>query len=66
MGEIMANEQKTFKVKLIKSISGRNKKHIACVKGLGLKKIGQVSTVVDNACTRGMVNKAYYLLEVVN
>lgn len=61
----MSSEQKTFKVKLVKSTSGRNKKHKACVQGLGLKKIGQVATVIDNACTRGMVNKASYLLEMV-
>ncbi len=61
----MSADQNSFKVKLVKSTSGRNKKHIACVRGLGLRKIGQVATVVDNPCTRGMVNKANYLLEVV-
>lgn len=61
----MSAEKKSFKVKLVKSVSGRNKKHIACVKGLGLRKIGQVATVVDNPCTRGMVNRANYLLEVI-
>jgi large subunit ribosomal protein L30 len=55
----------TFKVKLVKSISGRNKKHIASVHGLGLKKIGQTAEVIDNPCTRGMANKASYLLEII-
>lgn len=61
----MSNDRKTFQVKLIKSISGRNKQHQACVRGLGLRKIGQVITVQDNPCTRGMVDKANYLLQVV-
>lgn len=55
---------KTFTVTLIKSVSGRNKKHQACVKGLGLRKIGDSRQVIDTPENRGMVNKANYLLEV--
>jgi len=56
-------EQK-LKVTLMKSLSGRLKNHQASVRGLGLRKIRQ-SVVVDGTPeNRGMINKAYYLLNV--
>lgn len=51
-------------VKLIKSVIGRQPSHRATVRGLGLKKINQQTTVEDTPCTRGMINKVSYLLEV--
>jgi large subunit ribosomal protein L30 len=55
---------KTVKVTLVKSLNGRLKNHIACVKGLGLRRIGHTVEVQDTPCNRGMMNKAYYLLKV--
>lgn len=56
--------KKVIRIKLVKSLIGRLKSHKACANGLGLKKIRQVVEVEDTACTRGMVNKINYLLEV--
>ena len=52
-----------IKVKLVKSIHGRSKKHQACVRGLGLRRIHQTVEVLDTPENRGMINHAYYLLE---
>ena len=60
----MTTKQKMMKVKLIRSIYGRKPGHAACVKGLGLRKIHQTVEVLDTPCTRGMVTKAAYLLQV--
>lgn len=57
------SKQKQLKVTLVKSISGRLKSHQACVKGLGLRRIHQSVLVNDDACIRGMINKASYLLK---
>jgi large subunit ribosomal protein L30 len=54
-----------MKVKLARSMNGRLKTHIACVRGLGLRKIHQVVEVEDTASTRGMVNKVSYMVKVV-
>jgi large subunit ribosomal protein L30 len=58
------SSKKTMRIKLIKSLSGRLKSHKACAQGLGLKRIRQVVEVEDTACTRGMVNKINYLIEL--
>jgi len=55
---------KTVKLTLVKSISGRLESHRACVKGLGLRRIGHVVEVIDTASNRGMINKVSYLLKV--
>jgi len=56
--------KKTVKVTQIKSTAGRLKAHQACVKGLGLRRIGQSVEVEDTPSVRGMINKAAYLLKV--
>ena len=53
-----------LKVTLIKSTNGRLANHKACVKGLGLRKIGHTVEVKDTLENRGMINKAHYLLRV--
>ena len=52
-----------LRVTLRRSIHGRHRKHVACVRGLGLRRIRQTVEVEDTAATRGMINKASYLLE---
>ncbi|MEQ9209521.1 MAG: 50S ribosomal protein L30, partial [Pseudomonadales bacterium] len=47
-----------------KSASGRLNNHKACVAGLGLRRIGHSVEVVDTPANRGMINKAYYMLQV--
>lgn len=55
--------KKMLKVKLVKSMYGRGKKHMACVKGLGLRRMHHTVEVEDTPAVRGMINKVNYLLE---
>ena len=55
--------EKKIKVRLKKSLHGRSKKHQACVRGLGLRRIHQTVEVIDTPENRGMINHAYYMLE---
>jgi large subunit ribosomal protein L30 len=52
------------KVTQIKSTSGRLESHKACVRGLGLRRIGHSVEVEDTPAVRGMINKVRYLLKV--
>ena len=55
---------KTIKVRLLKSLSGTRRDHRATVIGLGLKKINQVSELVDTPAVRGMINKVSHLVRI--
>jgi large subunit ribosomal protein L30 len=55
---------KTFKVTLVKSVNGTRAPHRACVRGLGLKKIGSSRVVIDTPANRGMATKVAYLVKV--
>ena len=55
---------KTFKITLVKSLNGRNKKHIATAESLGLKKIGDTTVQPDNDATRGKIAKISHLVVV--
>ena len=55
---------KKIKVTLTKSTNGRLEAHKACVRGLGLRRIGHTVEVEDTASVRGMINKVAYLLQV--
>jgi large subunit ribosomal protein L30 len=55
---------KTIRVKLVKSSAGRLKKHQACVRGLGLRRIGHTVEVEDTPAVRGMINRVSYLVQV--
>ncbi len=52
------------KVTQIKSSVGRLKNHKACIKGLGLRKIGHTVELEDTPSVRGMINKVIYMLKV--
>jgi len=56
------SKNKTIRLQVIKSVSGRLAKHVACLRGLGLKRLGQSIEVEDTPCNRGMINKISYLL----
>lgn len=58
--------KKTMQVKLTKSLIGRLKAHQSSVRGLGLRKIGQIVEVEDTPSTRGMLNRVNYMVEVVS
>ena len=55
---------KTVKVTLVKSPHGRLKNHRACVRGLGLRRVGSSALVEDTPSVRGMINQVQYLLRV--
>ncbi len=55
---------KTLKVTLIKSKYGRGRKHLACVHGLGLRKMHHTVELEDTPSVRGLINKIPYLLRV--
>ncbi len=57
--------QSKMKIKMIGSAAGGSKRQKETLKGLGFTKLQQVKEVVDNACTRGMVNKIPHLVVVV-
>ena len=53
-----------LKIKLIKSLNGRNDKHIATAKSLGLSKINSETIQPDNPQTRGKISQIRYLIAV--
>ena len=54
---------KKVKVTLIRSPIGTGRKHQACVRGLGLRRMHQSVEVLDTPANRGMINKVSYLLK---
>ena len=56
--------QGRLKVTLVRSVVGRLKAHQACVRGLGLRRIGHSTVVNDTPAIRGMITKVSYLLAV--
>ena len=56
----------TMKIKLVKSLAGRQKDQIEIVKSLGLSKIGDVTEQPANAATEGKVFKVSHLVEVLD
>lgn len=59
------SDKKMMKVTLVRSMYGRLKRHQACVRGLGLRRMHQVVEVEDTPSTRGMVNAVSYMVKVV-
>ncbi len=55
---------KTFKVKLKRSMIGKTQRQKDAVRCLGLRKIGQEVSVVDNPATRGQIFKIQHMLDV--
>ncbi|MFQ5329214.1 MAG: 50S ribosomal protein L30 [Thermodesulfobacteriota bacterium] len=59
----MTAQDSTFKVKLVKSGIGYNKRQKATLKGLGLTKMNKVVDLKDTPAIRGMVLKVNHLVE---
>jgi large subunit ribosomal protein L30 len=55
---------KTLKVTLVRSTNGALPKHKATVKGLGLRRMHHSVVVLNNECTRGMIQKISHMLLV--
>ena len=56
--------EKTVKVTLIRSPIGRNPKHQATVRALGLRKMHATRTHKMTPNVAGMINKVAYMLKV--
>jgi large subunit ribosomal protein L30 len=57
----MAN--KKLRVTLMKSPFGTGKKHMATVRGLGLRRRHHTVEVEDTPAVRGMINQVSYMLK---
>lgn len=55
-----------IRVKLVRSTNSTPERHRLCVKGLGLRKLNDVRELKDSPQVRGLINKVYYLVEVVS
>jgi len=53
---------KKLRVTLVKSPIGTGRKHQACVRGLGLRRIRHSVELEDTPAIRGMINKVSYLV----
>ena len=57
-------DNKTLKVKLVRSIAGTRESHRATVRGLGLRRLGSERELEDTPAVRGMINRVAYLVQV--
>ena len=57
-------ENKTIRIRQVKSVIGTRREHREVVKGLGLRRIRDVVERADTPAVRGMVAKVQYLVEV--
>ena len=55
---------KTVRIKLIKSPISKLKKHQACIRGLGLRRVGHEVELEDTPAIRGKISKVNFMLEV--
>ena len=55
-------QKKTLKITQVRSIHGRLRKHQACVRGLGLRRMHHTVEVPDTPENRGMINKVSYMV----
>lgn len=60
----MLQDQKKFRVTLVRSPSKKLKSHKATIAGLGLRRMHHAVYVIDNPCTRGMIQQVSYLIKV--
>lgn len=60
---VKAKKSTTVKVTQVKSVIGTIESHRACVRGLGLKRIGHTVEIEDTPSVRGMINTVYYLVK---
>ena len=57
-------QDKTLRIRQVKSVIGTRREHREVVKSLGLRRIRDVVERPDTPAVRGMVAKVGYLLEV--
>lgn len=55
--------KKKLKVTLVRSLYGTGKVHMACVHGLGLRRIRHSVELEDSPAVRGMIRKVSYMVK---
>ncbi|NBC23482.1 MAG: 50S ribosomal protein L30 [Gammaproteobacteria bacterium] len=55
---------KTIRVTQTRSSAKRQRKHKACLTGLGLRRVGHTVEVQDTPSVRGMINRVNYMVRV--
>lgn len=58
------SDNKTIRVKLVKSINGCQERHRISVRALGLRKLNDVRELKDSPSVRGLINQVGYLVRV--
>jgi large subunit ribosomal protein L30 len=58
-------DNKTLKVKLVRSVIGCKQSHRDTVRGLGLRRLNSVAELQDTPAVRGMINKVSYLVQLL-
>jgi large subunit ribosomal protein L30 len=64
MAKTQANEGKTIRVRLFKSINSCQQRHRISVRALGLRKLNDVRELKDSPSVRGLINQVSYLVRV--
>lgn len=57
---------KRIRVTLVRSPSGTGKRHMACVKGLGLRRMHDSRELDDSPAIRGMIREVRYMVKCEN
>ena len=55
--------KKKLKVTLVRSFFGTGKGHMACVRGLGLRRLRHSVELDDSPAVRGMIRKVSYMVK---
>jgi large subunit ribosomal protein L30 len=58
------SKAKRFRVQLVKSPIGYDRRQRTCLRGLGLRKLNQSVELVDEPGVRGLVDKVRHLVRV--
>ena len=56
--------KKRIKVILVKSPFGKGRRHIACVHGLGLRRVNDTRELEDTPSVRGMIHAVAYMVKI--
>lgn len=62
-GKDKQESYKKLRVTLVRSPLGTGVKHLACVRGLGLRRMHHTVEVADTPAIRGMINRVFYLVK---
>ncbi len=54
---------KRIRVTLVRSPFGTGRRHMACVRGLGLKRLRQTVELENTPAVRGMINRVSYMVK---